>query len=106
MKDNVVWKVYTNGSSNFEEAGINVIIWDDDHSVYEYSARITFPVTNNVAEYEVVIFKVMTLWKLSALNLVLFSDTRLVVNQYASIFGAKDDEMKRYLERLKHECYS
>lgn len=55
---------------------------------------------NNVAKYEVSIFDVMTSRKLGALSLVLFSDSRLMVNEHAKTFEAKDDKIK-VLEEAK-----
>lgn len=46
----------------------------------------------------------MTLRKISSSSLMLFNDSRLVVNQYVGTFEVKDNKMKRYLKKLKKEC--
>lgn len=46
----------------------------------------------------------MTLKRLGTLCLILFSDSRLVVNYFAVTFVENDGKMRKYLERLKNEC--
>lgn len=89
LQPKVVWKV--------KRSVISMVIWDDEHGIHKYLVQIYFPITSNVMEYEATIFKVMTLWKLGALDLVLFNDLRLVINQYVGIFEEKYDKMRKYL---------
>lgn len=58
---------------------------------------------NRIVEYKAKIFGVMTTTKLDAKDLDLFSDSRLLVNQYTSVFMTKVNKMRKYLERLRHE---
>lgn len=63
-----------------------------------------FQVTNNIVEYEEIIFGIITSKKLWTNSIMLHSDSRSVINQYLSTFEAKDSKMRRYVERLKKEC--
>lgn len=82
-----------------------MIIWDEEQNIHEYSIWIAFHITDNIVEYEATIFGMMRSRKLGASSLLLLSDLRLVNNQYAGTFEAKDDKMKKYFERLKNECF-
>lgn len=53
-------------------------------------------------EYKDTILEVMTSSKLDALKLILFNDSRLVVNHYVGISKVKDEKMRKYLERLQN----
>lgn len=80
-----------------------MVIWEDEQGIHEYLVQIDLPITKNVAKYEASIFEVMNSRNMGTLDLVLFTNSRLAVDQYTDIFEAKDDKTRKYLESLNHE---
>lgn len=99
-------KAYVNEFSNFKGSGIDVETIDDEQGIQKYLVRIDFSVTNDVVEYEATIFGMITSRKLGTEELVWYNDSRFMVNQYARIFETKENKMRKYIERLNHECSS
>lgn len=63
------------GTYHFKEAGLEIVILDHDRGCFKYSLQIEFQVTNNVAEYEEAIFRVMTSKKLRVNHAILDSNS-------------------------------
>lgn len=72
--------MFVDGVHNSKGVGLGVIILDHVENCFEYAVRMDFKVTNNVVEYEVVIFEVMTSKKLGANSIILHNDSQLVIN--------------------------
>ena len=62
------------------------------------SLSLGFRASNNEAEYEALIAGLLTVQKLGAEEVELFSDLRLVVHQIEGSFEAKDYCMLQYLK--------
>ncbi|XP_074322714.1 uncharacterized protein LOC141659687 [Apium graveolens] len=67
----------------------------------EYALKLDFPITNNEAEYEVLIAGSGLARAVRAKNLKVRGDSRLVVAQINGQFEAKDDTMAKYLRVVK-----
>ena len=65
------------------------------------SLRLSFPATNNEAEYEALLEGVTMVLRMGGKSINLFSDSRLVVGQVKGEFEAKDERMRGYLSRVK-----
>lgn len=89
---------------DFKVARLGVVILNHDGNHFEYSVQMDFQVTNNVAEYEALIFRVIISKKVGVNNIIIRSDSRLVLSQYMSAFEANDSKMRRHVECLKKEC--
>jgi hypothetical protein len=46
------WTVFVDGSSNSKGSGAEIIVEDNKGIIVEISLALSFPVTNNTAEYE------------------------------------------------------
>lgn len=64
----------------------------------EKSLRLGFCPSNNEVEYETLIASLRVVQKLSAKEVEVFSDSRLVVSQTEGSFEAKDYCMTQYLK--------
>ena len=96
------WTLHVDGSQNETGAGIGVILQGPSLIKMEYAARLSFPATNNVAEYEALLAGLRFAVEVKAESLTIHSDSQLVVEQVVGGFKAKDDVMARYLLKVKH----
>ena len=92
------WTVYTDGSHNRKGSGIGCLIISPDGEKFEKAVRLNFPASNNVAEYEAAICALRSTSELGATKVKLYTDSKLVANQFGGQFEAKDDRMKAYLD--------
>ncbi|XP_075663242.1 uncharacterized protein LOC142632787 [Castanea sativa] len=95
------WEVYTDGASNRKGAGIGIVLITPEKLVMEKSLRLGFIATNNEAEYEALLAGAQMIRHLGGEIVELYCDSRLVVRQVNGEFEAKDESMKKYLERVK-----
>lgn len=59
LEPDYTWVVLTYGSSNSQRSGANVILENNTSLVVEVFMRFEFPTTNDQAEFEVVITRIM-----------------------------------------------
>ena len=67
----------------------------------EQAIRIGFPVSNNEAEYEVILFGLNLALALSASKLEICNDSQLVVGHIQRKYEAKDGHMTQYLTKVR-----
>ncbi|XP_075640659.1 uncharacterized protein LOC142612452 [Castanea sativa] len=95
------WEVYTDGASNRKGAGIGIVLITPEKLVMENSLRLGFVTTNNEAEYEALLTGAQMVRHLGGEIVELYCDSRLVVGQVNEEFEARDERMKKYLNRVK-----
>ena len=61
--------------------GIGVVITTPNREMFKYGIQLNFPATNNEAEYEGVLMGLRVGKELGAKNLLLQSDSKLVIEQ-------------------------
>ena len=69
-----------------------------ENDVLKYGVQLQFPVTNNEAEYEVVLASLRVARALGVKNVRLRSDSKLIVGQITKEYEAKEERMKKYLQ--------
>ena len=67
----------------------------------EQTIRIGFPVSNNEAEYEVILSGLNLALALSASKLEICSDSQLIVRHIQGEYEAKDGHMTQYLTKVR-----
>ena len=70
--------------------------------ILNYLVQLKFPATNNEAEYEGILMRLRVGKTLGAKNLLLESDSKLVVWQIKEEYEAKEERMQKYLRQTKH----
>jgi hypothetical protein len=75
------WTVFVDGSSNSRGNGAGIIVEDNKGIVVEISLTLSFPVTNNTAEYEAYLAGLRTAKDLGAKKVKIFTDSQLVASQ-------------------------
>ena len=68
----------------------------------KYGVQLKFLATNNEAEYEGILTGLRVEKALGAKNLLLQSDSKLVIRQIKEEYEVKEERMQKYLKLTKH----
>ncbi|XP_023891486.1 uncharacterized protein LOC112003505 [Quercus suber] len=93
-----IWTINTDGSSTQRGGGAGVVIVSPQEDVLKYGVQLKFPVTNNEAEYEALLTGLRLAQALGAENVVIKSDSQLVIGHARGDFEAKEARMQKYLQ--------
>ena len=90
------FSMYIDGAADLHSktSGIGGVIYKDSEEIFTFSEYV-HDSTNNEAEYGALIFGLKSLLKLSILNIVIYSDSELVVKQVNGEYKVKNDRMKK-----------
>ena len=91
------WKIQTDGSSAQKKGGVGVVITTPDGEVLKYGVQLKFKTTNNEAEYEGILTGLRLGKALGAKNLLIQSDSKIVIGQIRGEYEAKEERMQKYL---------
>ena len=84
---------------NSNGAGIGVVLEAPSGLKIEEAWRLNFQVTNNEAEYEALIYGLEVTKHLGVKLLKVISDSKLIAEQVAGRFEAKEPRMKSYFDK-------
>ena len=87
------WTIQTDGSSAQKRGGVRVVITTPDEETLKYGVQLKFPATNNEAEYEGILTGLRVEKALGAKNLLLQSDSKLVIGEIKEDYEAKEERM-------------
>ena len=76
---------------------VGVVITAPDGKVLKYGVQLKFPATNNEAEYEDILTGLRLGKALRVKNLLIQSDSKLVVKKIKGEYEAKEERMQKYL---------
>ena len=85
-----LWEIYAIGAANQKGFGLGIVLVSPEKITVEKSLRLIFPATNNEAEYEALLARMMMVSRLGGKVMEIFLDSRLVVRQIKGEFKAKD----------------
>ncbi|GJR72983.1 reverse transcriptase domain-containing protein [Tanacetum coccineum] len=74
---------------------------DPEGKEYTYALRFKFETTNNEVEYEALLAGLRIAQEMEIVNLAIFVDSQLLVNQIKGIYAAKQPVIRSYLQRTK-----
>ncbi|GJX68380.1 reverse transcriptase domain-containing protein [Tanacetum coccineum] len=94
-------KLYTDGASSSDSSGTGLMLIDPEGKEYTYALRFKFLTTNNEAEYEALLAGLRIAQEMEIVNLAIFVDSQLLVNQVKGIYAAKQLAIREYLQRTK-----
>ncbi|PKI61604.1 hypothetical protein CRG98_017979 [Punica granatum] len=95
--------MYFDGAVNSTGSGIGAVLISPDGRYYPMAAKIDFPCTNNVAEYEACILGLQAAIDFKVKELEVFGDSMLTIFQTLGQWKTKDAKLvpyHEYLERL------
>ncbi|XP_058189244.1 uncharacterized protein LOC131306832 [Rhododendron vialii] len=84
------WRLNVDGASNSNGAGAGVVLVSPCGTLPESSLTIDFPATNNEAEYEALLAGLRSAIAMKVTNLIVYCDSRLIVNQVLGDYEARD----------------
>jgi hypothetical protein len=75
------WTLFFDGSARQQSAGAGVILVDPSRDQVKYMVRLKFKATNNMAEYETLIFGLFAARSLGIRQLLMKGDSQLIIKQ-------------------------
>ncbi|PKI58499.1 hypothetical protein CRG98_021101 [Punica granatum] len=93
--------MYFDGAVNSAGSGISAVLISPEGRHFPIAAKIDFPYTNNVAEYEACILGLQTAIDLKVKELEVFGDSMLTIFQTLKQWKAKDPKLVPYHEYLE-----
>ena len=91
------WTIQTDGSSAQKRGGVGVIITTPGGEILKYGVQLRFLATNNETEYEGILTGFRLEKALGMKNLLIQSDSKLVVEQIKGEYKVKEERMQKYL---------
>ncbi|XP_060190643.1 uncharacterized protein LOC132619905 [Lycium barbarum] len=98
------WRMFFDGASNFKGVGIGAVLVSETGQHYPISAKIRFPCTNNMAEYEACILGLRMAVNMNIKELLVIGDSDLLVHQVLGEWTTKNVQILRYLHCVKELC--
>ncbi|KAL0448656.1 UNVERIFIED_CONTAM: Ribonuclease HI [Sesamum latifolium] len=94
------WLLYVDGSSTTQGSGAGVVITTSQGDDLEFAIKFDFKASNNEAEYEALVLGLRMAQDASALYLLAYSDSQLIVKQVCGEYEAKEERMVQYLQQI------
>ena len=100
MEDSKKWVVHVNDLSTQHTRGIGVVLQSPKGDKLKHKVCLQYQTTNNEVEYEA-LFKGSELARSVEAKLILvLGDSQLVIGQINGTYEAKEERMKKYLNRV------
>ncbi|XP_028125251.1 uncharacterized protein LOC114322185 [Camellia sinensis] len=96
-----IFQLYVDGSFNNRGSGTGVVLISPEGFIWEQTLRLGWKASNNEAEYEALLVGLRSAEHFSAEQLLVFSDSQLVVNQLSGVFETQDERMAMYAGKAK-----
>ena len=95
------WTVQIDGFATKKVGGVGVVPISLEKEKLKYAAKLQFPVTNNEAEYEALLIRLSLVKALGAKNIIVQTDSQLIIEQMKGDYEAKEERMQKYLKIVK-----
>ena len=93
--------MYFDGAIDQFEGGVRIILLTPEGKVVPIAKKLAFRVTNNKAEYEACALRMEALIALGMIEVKIFMDSILVINQTTEKWELKEQHLRPYLSRLQ-----
>ena len=93
-----LWTIDIDGLSTQKGGRASIVITSPEKDVLKYGVQLKFLITNNKVEYKALLTGLRIVRALRAENIVLKSDSQLVIGQVKGDFKAKETRMQKYLK--------
>ncbi|XP_050241072.1 uncharacterized protein LOC126689967 [Quercus robur] len=94
------WVVHVDGSSTQHTGGIGVVLQSPEGDKLKHRVRLQYRPTNNEVEYEALLKGLELAKSVEAESVLVLGDSSLVMGQINGTYEAKEERMKKYLERV------
>nr|GEU66968.1 reverse transcriptase domain-containing protein [Tanacetum cinerariifolium] len=95
------WTLFTDGSSCVNGSGVGLILTNPEGIEFTYALRFQFAASNNEAEYEALIAGLRIATRMGVKNVHVSVDSKLVASQVLGTYVAKEENMVKYLDKVK-----
>nr|GEY06921.1 reverse transcriptase domain-containing protein [Tanacetum cinerariifolium] len=95
------WTLFTNGLSCVDGSGAGLILTSLKGTEFTYALRFQFTAFNNEVEYEALIDDLRIATQMGVRNVYVSIDSKLVANQVLGAYFAKEENMIKYLKKVK-----
>ncbi|XP_028059903.1 uncharacterized protein LOC114263537 [Camellia sinensis] len=96
-----IWQLYVDGSSNNRGSEAGVVLISTEVFIWEQALRLGWKASNNETEYESLLAGLRSAEHFSAAQLLVFSNSQLVVNQLFGVYETRDERMAMYAGKAK-----
>ncbi|GAU45602.1 hypothetical protein TSUD_285710 [Trifolium subterraneum] len=93
--------IFVDGSSNSQGSGAGIILESGDGVLIEVSLGLSFPTTNNQAEYEAFLAGLRLAEDIGAEEIKIFTDSQLVASQVSGEYQTKEERLLEYLNLIR-----
>jgi ribonuclease HI len=91
------WTLFFDGSSHKQGARVGILFLALDGEQFKYTVHLNFKATNNMAEYEPLIFRLSTALSLGVRQLLVKGDSQLIIKQVKGECSCNDTQLVAYL---------
>ncbi|XP_070032355.1 uncharacterized protein [Nicotiana tomentosiformis] len=95
------WRMFFDGAANFKGVGIGVVLVSEIGQHYPLSAKLRFLCTNNIEEYEACILGLNLALDMNIQELLVISDSDLLVHQVQGEWATKNTKILPYLYHVQ-----
>jgi ribonuclease HI len=98
------WHIYIDGASsgNPGESGAGIVVFDNNDNELFRDSIYLGQMTNNMAEYEALIFALQKAKKSLIKKVSVYTDSLLVTNQIHGKYKVKNTKLRKYVEETKN----
>ncbi|KAL2236241.1 UNVERIFIED_CONTAM: Retrovirus-related Pol polyprotein from transposon opus [Sesamum indicum] len=100
-EDPGTWMLHVDGSSNAYNGGAGILIEGPGDIEIEVTVRLSFPTTNNEAEYEALVLGLEFAFEAGAQVLEVYTDSQVVAMQIEGMYETRKKSMTEYLRKTK-----
>lgn len=104
--DEYTWTMYFDGAVNLSGLGTEAVLISPGGQHYPVAAKLVFPCTNNIAEYEAYILGLQAAIEMRITRLKVFGDSALIILQTVGQWKTRDVKLlpyHKYLDELVEE---
>jgi hypothetical protein len=91
------WTLFFDGSSRKSGAGAGIVLLIPDGEQFKYMVHLNFKATNNMAEYDALIFGLSTALSLGVRQLLVKGDSQLIIKQVKGECCCNEPQLATYL---------
>jgi ribonuclease HI len=95
------WMLFFNGSARHQVVGAGVVLIDPSGDQVKYMVHLEFKATNNMAEYETLIFGLSTALSLGICHLLVKGDSQLIIKQVRGENSCNEPRLAAYLLHVR-----
>jgi ribonuclease HI len=95
------WTLFFDGSARQQSAGAGVVLADPGRNQLQYVVRLEFKATNNMAEYEALIFGLSAALSLGVRQLLVKGDSQLIIKQVRGECSCNEPRLAAYLLHMR-----